>query len=396
MIRPLRDIVRLVLPAILLALAAACALAQTNTAMPGQQTLLGVESVPGTSYNWDLYIDNTSVNFATLPGNCPVSDAYFVSGNSSPTVTVMWVNPGTYYFRVIAVDAQGCQNLKMGMMKVLDCEPPAVTFVPCYNGVTSVEAQPFRLTGGLPLNGTWSGGTWVNNPSAGMFNPQAAPAGLVPVTYHYTNAAGCSDSATGQIMVYPATGAFTCGTDPWNDVRDGKNYRTVLIGTQCWLADNLDYGTQVPSTLVQTDNCTAEKYCYNNDAANCASTGALYQWDELMQYDRTPGSQGICPPGWHVPEATEWAALINFLGGNGLAGTPLKDPVTPGFNALTGGVLYQNNTWSFKGLATLFWTSTQAGSEKVVSRGMNNVDQSVSYYESLRANAFPLRCLKDN
>jgi len=273
---------------------------------------------------------------------------------------------------------------------------PAVTFTPCYNAITSADAQPFRLTGGLPLNGTYSGGVWVNNPSAGMFNPQVAPVGLVPVTYTYINAAGCSDNATGQIRVHPASGAFTCGIDLWSDVRDGRNYRTVMIGTQCWLADNLNYGTQAPSTQVQTDNCNPEKYCYNNDAANCASTGALYQWDELMQYDQTAGSQGICPPGWHVPEATEWAALINSLGGNGLAGTPLQDPVTPGFNALTGGVLYQNSAWSFKGLATLFWTSTQTDAEKVVSRGMNNVDQSVSYYESLRSNAFPMRCLKDN
>jgi hypothetical protein len=63
---------------------------------------------------------------------------------------------------------------------------------------------------------------------------------------------------------------------------------------------------------------------------------------------------------------------------------------------LTGGVLYQNNTWSFKDLATIFWSSTAIGAEKVVSRGMNNIDPSVSYYESLRNNAFPMRCLKDN
>jgi uncharacterized protein (TIGR02145 family) len=345
----------------------------------------------------------TPVTFTALVTNGGTSPAYSWTVNGAPAGT----NSQAFTYTPVQGDQVTCQvtsDIPCASNNPATAQPvvmqvasaPVVTFTPCDNPVTSADAQPFRLKGGLPLNGTYSGGVWVNNPSAGMFNPQIAPTGLVPVTYTYTNAAGCSNSATGQIMNHPAQPGFNCGVVPWTDVRDNRNYRTVQIGAQCWLADNLDYGTRVPSTMVQTDNCTAEKYCYNNDDANCASTGALYQWDELMQYDRTAGSQGICPPGWHVPEATEWAELINFLGGNGLAGRTLQDPVTPGFNALPGGVLYQNNTWSFKDLATLFWTSTQAGTEKVVSRGMNNVDQSVSYYESLRTNAFPLRCVKDN
>jgi uncharacterized protein (TIGR02145 family) len=237
----------------------------------------------------------------------------------------------------------------------------------------------------------------VNNPVSGMFNPAAAPTGSVPITYVFTNDAGCSDTAVSSIQNYPAP-VFTCGSD-WIDIRDNKAYPTMQIDTlgitQCWLAANLNIGNQVLSTQLQADNCVNEKYCYNNDPANCSGFGGLYQWDELMKYDNTPASQGICPPGWHVPVESEWMVLLNYYGGNALAGRPLKDLSVPGFHALPGGVLYLNNTWSFKDIATLFWSSTPTDPIKVVSHGMNIYDPSVSYYESLKANAFPVRCLKN-
>ncbi|MCX6269333.1 MAG: hypothetical protein NTW16_18605 [Bacteroidetes bacterium] len=278
---------------------------------------------------------------------------------------------------------------------------PVVTFTPCYNIITSVEAKPFTLRGGLPLGGSYSGepgNVWVNNPLPGMFNPQAAPIGPVAVTYTYTNSAGCSDSTVNYIQNNPAQSTFTCGS-MWLDIRDNKSYPTILIDTlgitQCWLAKNLDYGNHIQSTQMQSDNCVNEKYCYNNDAANCTSLGGLYQWDELMTYDNTPAAQGICPPGWHVPTESEWTILLDYYGGNAFAGRPMQQISATGFNALPGGVLYQNNAWSLNDLATLFWTSTQTGPVKIISHGMNKMDPSVSYYESLRNNAFPMRCVKD-
>lgn len=389
---------RLVVLAVSLMLTVASAMAQTNSVSAGQQSNLGVDPIPGATYTWDLYIDDVTINFATVPGNCPVSDAYFVGGNSSPTVSVMWETPGIYYFRVIVVGATGCQNIKVGMMEVIDCPPPAVTFAPCFDLITSVEAKPFRLSGGLPLGGVYSGGPWVNSAPPATFDPSLAPTGQVPVTYTYTNAAGCSNSATVNIENYAAQSpSFTCGTDPWTDIRDNKSYPTILIGTQCWLAANLDYGTVIPSSQVQTDNCVNEKYCYNNSttAGGCQDGYGFYQWDEMMKYDNTPASQGVCPPGWHVPEEPEWKTLFDFYLGVAFAGRPLQDTNPPGFHALPSGVLYLNDTWSFKGLATIFWSSTTVGPVKAVSHGMNTVDNSVSYYESLRVNAFPVRCVKN-
>lgn len=275
---------------------------------------------------------------------------------------------------------------------------PIVTFTPCFDLITSVEAKPFKLRGGLPLGGTYSGGAGVNSPTPGMFDPSVAPAGPVPVTYTYTNAAGCSGSAVVSIQNNPAPSpAFVCGTGNWTDIRDNRSYPTILIGTQCWLAANLDYGTVIPSSQVQTDNCVNEKYCYNNltTAGNCQGGYGFYQWDEMMSYDNTPESQGVCPPGWHIPSETEWTVLFNFYQGVAFAGRPLQDTNPPGFHALPSGVLYMNDTWSFKDLATIFWSSTPIPPVKAVSHGMNTIDNSVSYYESLRVNAFPVRCVKN-
>ncbi len=63
-----------------------------------------------------------------------------------------------------------------------------------------------------------------------------------------------------------------------------------------------------------TNNSSIEKYCYNDVPANCETYGGLYQWDEIMQYTTTPGVQGICPSGWHLPTGEEWKQMEMALG----------------------------------------------------------------------------------
>src|ERR1035437_7497296 len=102
-------------------------------------------------------------------------------------------------------------------------------------------------------------------------------------------------------------------------VYEGKTYNTVAIGDQCWLKENLDVGTQVNGSLEQTNNGTIEKYCYNNDPANCTTYGGLYQWNEAMQYVTTPGTKGICPTGWHIPTYAELQTLATTVSNDGNA-----------------------------------------------------------------------------
>src|SRR5665647_1782373 len=89
----------------------------------------------------------------------------------------------------------------------------------------------------------------------------------------------------------------------------GKTYHTVQIGSQCWLKENLDVGIMIDSVTEPGNNGVIEKYCYNNNAANCTTYGGLYKWNEAMEYVTTPGIKGICPPGWHIPTHTELQKL---------------------------------------------------------------------------------------
>jgi uncharacterized protein (TIGR02145 family) len=268
---------------------------------------------------------------------------------------------------------------------------PVVTFTSCFDTITTLNAKPIKLKGGIPLRGTYSG-LGVNS-ITGIFTPLTAGIGLKTITYSYTNVSLCSASKTKTILVQPIPN-FTCGNN-LTDIRDNKVYPTVQIGSQCWMAANLNFGTIVNSPQLQNDNCVSEKYCYNNLNSNCSSYGGLYRWDELMQYDGSPANQGLCPPGWHIPTESEWATLFNFYSGSAFAGKPLQDSIIAGFRALTSGVFYMSTSWNFTGFATLFWSSTSWGATKALSHGMNTYNYSVSLYPSSRANAFPARCLKD-
>ncbi|MFZ4523730.1 MAG: FISUMP domain-containing protein [Bacteroidales bacterium] len=268
---------------------------------------------------------------------------------------------------------------------------PDVSFSACFDTVTILSAQPFNLHGGLPLGGQYSG-PGVNS-ITGTFTPSIAGTGLKTITYGYANVFTCLATKTKTILVQPNP-AFTCGSN-LTDIRDNKVYPTVQIGSHCWMAANLNYGTVLNSSQVQNDNCLSEKYCYSDITGNCTKYGGLYQWDEVMKYDDTPAGQGLCPPGWHVPTEIEWTTLFNFYLGNGLAGKPLQDTIMAGFRAQTSGVFYLNSSWSFNGFATLFWSSTSWNAVKAISHGMNVYDFSVSLYPSSRANAFPVRCLRD-
>jgi len=105
---------------------------------------------------------------------------------------------------------------------------------------------------------------------------------------------------------------FVCGVDSVQ-MLDGKWYRTVLLGSQCWFAKNLNCGTMISNTVEQTNNATVEKWCYNNDEANCTTYGGYYEWWEMMNYDSTTTpKKGICPSGWHIPSLDEWYTLINY------------------------------------------------------------------------------------
>ena len=284
---------------------------------------------------------------------------------------------------------------------------PVVSYQLCNDAVTTKNAKPFILKGGIPRGTT---GTYhLNNPSSAaltgdMFNPvsPAVLTGSNTIYYTYSDVNNCKATAQQTITVLPSNSSFPC-LNLFTDPRDNSTYRTIPIGPQCWMQDNLRYGgTTVQYINPQTDNCVFERNCLPTDPS-CTNNGGFYQWDEVMQYSGTDKAQGFCPPGWHIPNESEWDVMIANVsagGGNGIAGSYMKDLLPPmSFKAIPAGITYLNNLLSFINptpKATFFWTSTyDAAGGTAVARGLNTKNPSVSRYPSSRANAFPVRCIKD-
>jgi len=225
-----------------------------------------------------------------------------------------------------------------------------------------------------------------------------------------------SDNAIFRITAGLEEPNWECG-QTLTDTRDGKVYNTVQIGNQCWMKENLNIGTRIAGSSNQTNNGTIEKYCYDNDENNCTAYGGLYQWDEMMQYSLTPGIQGICPAGWHLPTDAEWCTLTTFLDvnvncasetWNGVdAGGKMKETgyihwLSPnvgatnssGFTGLPGGA---RNTGGWYGSLTdrgHFWSSTSYLSTLAFIRALDFNGQQVGRGASPKTDGFSIRCIK--
>jgi uncharacterized protein (TIGR02145 family) len=201
---------------------------------------------------------------------------------------------------------------------------------------------------------------------------------------------------------------------------EGQEYNTIQVFSQCWLKENLNAGTMIDGTKYMTENDTLEKYCYENDPAYCTEYGALYQWDEMMQYTTQPGARGICPPGWHVPADEEWKVLEGAVDKQYAIGDPAWDTLyyrgfdsgynlktTTGWNFLNsngidlfdysakpaGMRLFYGNFLNLEG-STVWWSSNECNSTHAIYR-------TLSTYENIsrdfldKVDGFSVRCLKD-
>ncbi|MCX6240420.1 MAG: hypothetical protein NTX43_01240 [Bacteroidetes bacterium] len=329
------------------------------------------------SYHWKVNGINVGINSPTY--------SYIPINNDSVSCAVT--------FDLLCISNNIAISNTVIMNTVLS---PHVSFTTCIDTITTINAQPYILKGCIPLGGIYSG-PGVNSDS-GKFYPSTAGIGSKTITYFYSNIFSCSSKLTFVIHVLELS-TFSCGSS-LIDIRDNQIYPTFILPSgKCWMATNLNYGTAIPGNQIQVDNCINEKYCLQDNFENCTLYGGLYQWDELMQYKNIAGIQGLCPPGWHIPESTEWEELLNFYDGTSLAGTDLKDSTTLiGFHAILRGLFYLNNTWSVytgPNRGSMYWTSTVSSTIHAIARGLNYITQSVSLYNSSRANAFNVRCIKD-
>ena len=136
-------------------------------------------------------------------------------------------------------------------------------------------------------------------------------------------------------------------------------YKTVAIGKQVWMAENLNYNAP-------------DSKCYGNIEANCTTYGKLYDWATAMDIDAKYNSQlwggsdvkhkGICPTGWHIPSEADWEALMTAVGGEmTLKATTWNGEDKYGFSALPGGRGYSSGSFYDVGVYGCWWGSSESG-----------------------------------
>jgi len=187
---------------------------------------------------------------------------------------------------------------------------------------------------------------------------------------------------------------------------DGNYYKTVNIGSQLWMAENLkttklNDGTVIEQIVDDTfwNNTNTSGFCYyKNDPKN--SYGALYNWYTIT-------TEKLCPSGWHVPSLSEWTIMINYLGGEKFAGDKLKEGKTfhwlspntgtnlSGFTALPGGTRATKDSFYGFGDACFFATSSAYSKTEVWGIVLfNNVGKVGIGTDTLNGGS-SVRCIKD-
>jgi uncharacterized protein (TIGR02145 family) len=217
------------------------------------------------------------------------------------------------------------------------------------------------------------------------------------------------------------TGLQAQKTETFTDSRDSNVYKTIKIGNQVWMSENLRYlpiitSSETGSTLTQYYYV----YDYNgtvvSDAkaiTNYTNYGVLYNWPAAMNgaissKANPSGVKGVCPSGWHLPSDAEWTQLINYLGGSSDAGGKLKEKKTThwnspntkannksGFTALPGGYRNDKGVFDRIGYSGNWWSATERDTVNAWYRIML-FDDSEIYGPSFKKElGLSVRCVKD-
>ena len=179
----------------------------------------------------------------------------------------------------------------------------------------------------------------------------------------------------------PGGGSFS---DSFTDPRDGQTYRTVQIGNQIWMAENLNYRTEGSN-------------CYDDKPANCQKYGRLYTWE---------AAQNACPSGWHLPSTAEFETLIATVGGEGVAAKVLKSRSgwesdgngtdAYGFSALPAGDRFNRGDFYGAGYGAYFWSATEFFSDNAYNMYLvyDSDYATVNFIDN--GSGFSVRCLRDS
>ena len=315
--------------------------------------------------------------------------------------------------------------------------PGVVSSIDCSNathvGILTASSQVTNATSTLPYSGG-NGGPFVTQAfaSKGVLGLTATLSsgnfsmGSGTLTFTITGTPTSSGTASFDLTIGGKTCTLTrivasstqqnVGSYGANVVDvDGNSYKTVLLGTQQWMAENLKVtkfndGTLLPvitSSSLWSTNTTGANCYLNNDLATVTKYGRLYNWNAVSRLKN--GNKNICPTGWHVPASTEWITLFDYLGGITVAGGKMKEvgtlnwtsPNTDAtnvslFTALPGGArMYDIGDYYYYTGSGYWWTSTESNSLEAWRISLNNNSASVDRAVSEKASGFSIRCIKD-
>ncbi|HRY91481.1 MAG TPA: FISUMP domain-containing protein, partial [Candidatus Gracilibacteria bacterium] len=242
----------------------------------------------------------------------------------------------------------------------------------------------------------------------GITDTKRTISGLDDSTTYYwrvsaTNSYGTSDySSVWSFSTYIIEAPAPCPGVP-TVTYEGKTYNTVKIKNQCWLKENLNVGTKINGSNIQTNDSTIEKYCYNDYEQHCNLYGGLYQWEEALQYNIAPGSKGICPAGWHIPTLAEFETLRAAVHNNGNSLKELgegtgngKGTNSSGFSVLLAGLRYSSGGFNSLRMFTVFWSSTASVSGGAYNLFLDFESNGIDLSDEDKAYGFSVRCLKNN
>ncbi|MCL2207765.1 MAG: hypothetical protein FWB90_06705 [Fibromonadales bacterium] len=267
--------------------------------------------------------------------------AYAVSAEANCGVEILSANCGSLEVKPVELT---CSTMPTSAFEGDRITPPALT---CNNWDNAT-------------NLVWTNTPTWNNPVAGIYSDISVSA----TCGNATRTANCNGPLTVKVPCSANNNTETqyCSERVMKEygyvTYGGQTYKTVVIGTQTWMAENLNYNVE---SSVCYDNdpapaCRRSYYCYDNDPANCEIYGRLYDWTTAMNgasgsYANPSGVRGICPEGWHLPSRAEWNVLIDYVDsrdewGNRSWNSETKLKATNGWNNYWSDVSNKYESWN--------------------------------------------------
>jgi uncharacterized protein (TIGR02145 family) len=289
------------------------------------------------------------------------------------------------------------------------------------------SAQSVNSTGVTGLTAVLAAGTLANGSGTLNYTITGTPSASGTASFALSlggqsctitrSVAGSTAHSCGTLNVHNPSLTYGTMTD-----QQGNVYKTIVIGTQEWMAENLKtsiyrngaaIATNLPDASWQTTTSGAWAYC-NNDASTNCPYGKLYNWYACVD------SRQLCPTGWHVPTDAEYITLVDFLdplaqGGNILnnAGEKMKSTGTieagtglwfspnagatnsSGFSALPSGNRVQFGTYVLFGYYGYLWSSTAFDTDYAWYRPIDGSSGTISRGFIQKQNGYSVRCVRN-